>query len=98
MDMATIDKLTDDMADLQADIKDISDALATNPGVGADDDELNAEFAALEEQMAAEALMGASSAPSGQKTADPLEAEFARMQAEQQAAAGPMAMATAPPA
>ncbi|CAE7371146.1 chmp5 [Symbiodinium natans] len=60
MDIAAVDKLTDDMADLQDEMKAINEALAQGSMVpdGATDDDLANEFAKLEEEMAAMALAG----------------------------------------
>lgn len=70
-----VDKLTDDMADLQAEMKEIGDALSANmAGVGADEDELADEYAALEAEMAAETLMGLSKPAASSTTAGPYPA------------------------
>lgn len=55
-----VDKLTDDMAELQADMQDIQEALARPLGVADDDaeEELAAEYAKLQEEQAMSILMG----------------------------------------
>merc|ERR1740116_247796 len=53
MNMDSVDKLTDELADLQAEMQDINEALA-GPGLlggaAADEDELEAELAAVQEE------------------------------------------------
>mmetsp|Transcript_29559 Transcript_29559/g.66548 ORF Transcript_29559/g.66548 Transcript_29559/m.66548 type:complete len:214 (+) Transcript_29559:64-705(+) len=74
MDISSVDKLTDDMAELQDEMKAINEALAQGSMVpdGATDGELADEFAKLEEEMAAMALAGASmpEAPAPAKAAE----------------------------
>lgn len=60
VDIGAVDKLMDDMADLQDEMKAMNEALAQGTMVdGAADDELAAEFAKLEEEAAAMTLAGA---------------------------------------
>lgn len=58
-DIGSVDKLMDDMADLQDEMKAMNEALAAGTEVdGATEDELAAEFAKLEEEAAAMTLAG----------------------------------------
>mmetsp|Transcript_86933 Transcript_86933/g.156590 ORF Transcript_86933/g.156590 Transcript_86933/m.156590 type:complete len:228 (+) Transcript_86933:80-763(+) len=56
----SVDKLTDDMAELQDEMKQINDALAQSSMLpdGADEDALNEEYSKMEEELAAMALAG----------------------------------------
>lgn len=94
IDASTVDKLTDDMADLNDEMKEIQSALAASSmGVdGADDAELEDEFAKMEEEMAMMALAGG-----GASSAAPAAASAAPA-APAEAEPSPMAMASAPPA
>eukprot|EP00933_Yihiella_yeosuensis_P063437 TRINITY_DN66588_c0_g1_i1.p1 TRINITY_DN66588_c0_g1~~TRINITY_DN66588_c0_g1_i1.p1 ORF type:complete len:214 (-),score=76.71 TRINITY_DN66588_c0_g1_i1:53-694(-) len=61
INIASVDKLTDEMADLQDEMKAISEALAQNTGVdGVEQSELDEEYAKMQEEMAAAAMAGAS--------------------------------------
>eukprot|EP00928_Gymnodinium_smaydae_P089156 TRINITY_DN73158_c0_g1_i1.p1 TRINITY_DN73158_c0_g1~~TRINITY_DN73158_c0_g1_i1.p1 ORF type:complete len:233 (+),score=86.61 TRINITY_DN73158_c0_g1_i1:69-767(+) len=113
LDVAAVDKLTDDMADLNDEMKAIGEALAQGMPGGVDEGELEDEYAKLEEEMAAMALAGISapSAPAAtpaQPAAataakDPAEEEYARLVAaaaggsHPQTAARPSAEPSAPP-
>ncbi|CAE7251750.1 VPS60-1 [Symbiodinium sp. CCMP2456] len=93
MDIAAVDKLTDDMADLQDEMKAINEALAQGSMVpdGATDDELANEFAKLEEEMAATALAGGALPDSGVPAKAEGAAEVAPAPREAEAAAVPSA-------
>lgn len=93
MDIAAVDKLTDDMADLQDEMKAINEALAQGSMVpdGATDDELANEFAKLEEEMAATALAGGALPDAGVPAKAEGAAEVAPAPREAEAAAVPSA-------
>merc|ERR1719491_2618473 len=61
MNMDGVDQLTDDLADIQAEMQEINEALA-GPALGGmngvDEADLEAELAAVEEEMAAMKLAG----------------------------------------
>lgn len=110
INVESVDKLRDDMEDLADDIKQIGEALGgTSLGIdGVEDDELAAEFAKMEEEEAAKALMGVGM-PGGYATASSApapgsaEEEYAKLlaamgQGASAPAAAPMVEASAPPA
>lgn len=68
MSVEKVEKLMDDMAELSAEAQDIQDALAANPMAamsGVDDDELEAEFARMQEEAAMEKMAGIPEMPAG---------------------------------
>ncbi|CAE7691698.1 chmp5 [Symbiodinium pilosum] len=95
MDIGAVDKLTDDMAELQDEMKAINEALAQGSMVpdGATDDELANEFAKLEEEMAAMALAGGALP----ETAAPAKAEGAAGAEPAPARKAETAVPSAPP-
>lgn len=68
IDINKIDKLTDDMAELNDEMKAISETLAQNTSTECDDD-VEAEYARMEEEMAAMALGGGASADASMSSA-----------------------------
>eukprot|EP00420_Gonyaulax_spinifera_P018228 CAMPEP_0197896874 /NCGR_PEP_ID=MMETSP1439-20131203/41033_1 /TAXON_ID=66791 /ORGANISM="Gonyaulax spinifera, Strain CCMP409" /LENGTH=221 /DNA_ID=CAMNT_0043517453 /DNA_START=93 /DNA_END=758 /DNA_ORIENTATION=- len=102
INVGTVDKLRDDMEELSDEMKAIGEALGgASLAEGVDEDELSAEYAKMEEEMAAEtmlsALGGGKAKPSAAMTDE--EREYAKMMAEMSSApARGEAMASAPPA
>uniref|UniRef100_A0A7S0B707 Charged multivesicular body protein 5 n=1 Tax=Pyrodinium bahamense TaxID=73915 RepID=A0A7S0B707_9DINO len=89
INVGAVDKLRDDMEELADEMKAIGEALGGASLVdGAEDDELAAEFAKMEEEMAAEALAGSIGGPKPMEAS--LEDEYARLAAEASSSAAPV--------
>mmetsp|Transcript_1620 Transcript_1620/g.3222 ORF Transcript_1620/g.3222 Transcript_1620/m.3222 type:complete len:222 (-) Transcript_1620:266-931(-) len=96
INVGQVDKLKDDMEELADDMKAIGEALGGASLVdGAEDDELAAEYAKMEEEMAAEALAGGLGGGSKAKPSS-VEEEYARLVAEASSSAAPSRPAAAP--
>mmetsp|Transcript_11784 Transcript_11784/g.21460 ORF Transcript_11784/g.21460 Transcript_11784/m.21460 type:complete len:223 (+) Transcript_11784:96-764(+) len=93
--VAGVDKLMDDMAETKDQLAEINGILAQGTGVGEDDAEFEAEFAALQEQMAQEALLPGKTPAISTPTAAPAAAETEPGQAAA-STAGPSAAQASP--
>mmetsp|Transcript_89675 Transcript_89675/g.164632 ORF Transcript_89675/g.164632 Transcript_89675/m.164632 type:complete len:227 (-) Transcript_89675:127-807(-) len=107
MDVASVEKMTDELAELKDDMEFVSEALANAGGMGADavdNDELEAEFAKLQEESAMEQLAGVSitgePASSAAAPKSKEDTEYAALLASMGPGAAPeaAAAASAPPA
>mmetsp|Transcript_7078 Transcript_7078/g.17553 ORF Transcript_7078/g.17553 Transcript_7078/m.17553 type:complete len:223 (+) Transcript_7078:56-724(+) len=102
VNMASVDQLTDDMAEITDEMQAIQEALAQNTGLGTgaiDESELDAEYAKLEEEMALSKLIGGASSSAGPEGIAAPAGEAAPLPAATQALAQPAAEAVpaAPP-
>lgn len=72
LDMGSVDRLADDLAQIHDDMQSIGEALAgTAVGMGVDEGDLDAEYAKMEEEMAAMKLAGGAPSPAASALAAP---------------------------